>query len=435
MGSMLAEVDGLTITTEGDLGDLTKICQENFRIACSWDGLPSELVEDQEAHEAQDEDVKKAARGDGFSARGKVASYWQRCLKDRDGLESKLALDYKKCASAFEKKRFKESWAKLEFKDVLTEKSQSEGYTDVQGSNDEWHTLGSLIRSYGGYKYPPAIVGAKIHAAKAARLGRLWCKIDEMSTLMHFRKEVQVGNKLLTKGWATLAKFYTDSHNASAPSGAASGADDKRQEVAKVEGNNEVSEAKRAKGADGTRTRSKGAGKSKDSKGKEVATLSKEEDAANQKAEEGARKKAEELRKKAEEEKDKERRKKAEQQLADKVKEANKVKATVAKALSDTKGLLEVFKTDPKYSWGMAKEIGGSLQAKVECLEGKLVGFGNEFLLQPLSVIKGNYQKDPAELLRGLKQFITLEKESDQLKDDATEWLDRIGRKATGKKK
>ena len=173
LGSMLAEVDGLTITTEGDLGDLTNICQENFRVACSWNGLPSEIVEDQEAEEAQDEDVKKAARGDGFSARGKVASYWQRCLKDRDGLESKLALDYKKCASAFEKKRFKESWAKLEFKDVLTEKSQSEGYTDVQGSNDEWHTLGSLIRSYGGVQVPPSDHGSEDSRGQSRSLGSL----------------------------------------------------------------------------------------------------------------------------------------------------------------------------------------------------------------------------------------------------------------------
>ena len=82
-----------------------------------------------------------------------------------------MALWFYQAKSNAQKKQIKEEWAKEESKFVLTEKTYSESYTKIDETMGAFHTLGSLVREYGGWEWAPAVKGAKSVFLKASRMG------------------------------------------------------------------------------------------------------------------------------------------------------------------------------------------------------------------------------------------------------------------------
>ena len=66
-------------------------------------------------------------------------------------------------------------WAKEEFKHVLTEKNFEESFSVVDEKLGTYHTFGSLVKALGGWKWKPAILGAKLHFVKAGLETRWSC--------------------------------------------------------------------------------------------------------------------------------------------------------------------------------------------------------------------------------------------------------------------
>ena len=62
-------------------------------------------------------------------------------------------------------------------------------WKEVDTKLGEYHTLGSLVRSYGGWQWKTAIVAAERHALKCAAMGGKWIRLDsDFSGLHHFLK-------------------------------------------------------------------------------------------------------------------------------------------------------------------------------------------------------------------------------------------------------
>ena len=61
------------------------------------------------------------------------------------------------------------------------------------------YTEGGLVLSYGGWKWKPAIQGAKRHFAKACRMGGKWVTKDSMSGLMHVMKLRHIHREIMHK--------------------------------------------------------------------------------------------------------------------------------------------------------------------------------------------------------------------------------------------
>ena len=81
------------------------------------------------------------------------------------------------------------AWAKEQFSHVSASKQHVVTWREVDTKLGEYHTLGSLVRSYGGWQWRPAIVAAERHAHKCAAMGGKWVRLDsDFSGLHHFLK-------------------------------------------------------------------------------------------------------------------------------------------------------------------------------------------------------------------------------------------------------
>ena len=59
---------------------------------------------------------------------------------------------------------------------------------------------------------PPAVIGAKIHAIRAARMGGDWCSVDEMSNLIMYTKLDLEFADVMTQKWSLFTKFHNENH-------------------------------------------------------------------------------------------------------------------------------------------------------------------------------------------------------------------------------
>ena len=74
--------------------------------------------------------------------------------------------------------------------------------------------------------------------------------------------------------------------------------------------------------------------------------------------------------------------------LAERCKEATRVKTIMKRALDDAQGLIDKFKGDKAYDWGDHDKVKGRLEAMRASTDNALQGFGKEFLLhEALSLI------------------------------------------------
>jgi hypothetical protein len=174
-------MDLVNIADENDLSELMAICNKAYSKAVEKE-LPKELLEMSSGNPQGDEQASylQAARGEGFEINGAVWNYWSRKLKDAAGQPTKLAKDYALVVGRIQKKEFRNTWGKLEFKDMLAKKEHAEQLVRTTEAEKEWYTFGGLVVLFGGWKWQPAVKGACMHAAKAARMGPTWCRKEDM---------------------------------------------------------------------------------------------------------------------------------------------------------------------------------------------------------------------------------------------------------------
>ena len=211
---MLDTANGIAVHSEDDLKDLFDLCRESYQKAITKDGLPPDLQanpqEEMQAPGEGDTEYLKAARGDGFDVNGPVWNYWTRKLTDpATGQMSQLAKDYALIQGRSNKKKWRDEWAAGEFKDLLVKKTFGETLVRQQGHEEEWHTFGGLVKLFGGWKWPAAIGGAKLHAAKTSRMGPRWCQVEELNGLMWFRRDKIRAIESLDKAWGKLTEWQT----------------------------------------------------------------------------------------------------------------------------------------------------------------------------------------------------------------------------------
>ena len=56
----------------------------------------------------------------------------------------------------------------------------------MDSSKGTYETFGGVVRSFGGWEWCPAVMGAKQHCLKSAAMGGDWCYVDGMSGLTFF---------------------------------------------------------------------------------------------------------------------------------------------------------------------------------------------------------------------------------------------------------
>ena len=93
-------------------------------------------------------------------------------------------IEYAKCKGHNAKREFREAWAKATFEQYGKEgKRESKAWQDIDEELGEHMTLGAVVKLFGGWKWEPAITGAKRLAAACAKLGKPWITVDGMSGL------------------------------------------------------------------------------------------------------------------------------------------------------------------------------------------------------------------------------------------------------------
>ena len=392
---LLSDGMSIKVTEQDGLEELQDICVKAFEDACKERGLPPELkaTENEEGNPQETDDIaiKRAQNGEGFDARGKIASAWQRAIGTPTE-PTPLGSEFAKCKTLKDKKEMKSRWAKETYKNCDVSKSFETGYTESDGIEVQWHTLGCLVDSYGGWGWPPAVKGAQLHALKASRLGKSWFYHDGMSNLLHIKKEKFTGSKKMEKCWSQLTKFFTEyrpdenenKNDAATPAVAEDAGAASAEEASKVA---EAKAAAAAKAAAKAKAVAKGKAGGKPPKGTKPPKNGADDPPAG-----------------GSDPKDK---------LVQRFKEAAKIKGILKRALEDSQGLLGKFADDNSYEWGAHANVQGKLQSKRDDLKSKLKGFGDEFLLQDAGALKKRYYTD--FLVRELTNFMTLEGEGTEL--------------------
>ena len=77
-------------------------------------------------------------------------------------------------------------------------------------------TFGNLVDSLGGWKWPPAVKGAKLVAGKCAKLGGKWLYRESFSEMTFYLKLKHVHREVLTQKWAQLQAWKSDVDDAGA---------------------------------------------------------------------------------------------------------------------------------------------------------------------------------------------------------------------------
>ena len=113
---------------------------------------------------------------------------------------SKQRAIYDACTNRDAKKDFRTEWAKRKYGDILQKKWQQTSYKDVRRELATSLTFGGLVRLYGGWKWAPAVAGAKSTASKCALMGPPFIEKDSWSGL-HFLVFQKQHESEMTRAW------------------------------------------------------------------------------------------------------------------------------------------------------------------------------------------------------------------------------------------
>ena len=325
----------------------------------------------QELDEPEEDDkdvdpVKRLAADTGdFNMRDKVGQAWAKYLKANPKKES----EYKVGTSMAQKAEQRKAWAKETYSHCKATKQHVKVFKEVDSRKGKMYTFGSLVISYGGWSWAPAIEGAKRHAIRCSLMGGKWIGVDkDFSNLVHYMKVEIEHNEIFEQSW----KLFTEWHN-----GEGSVRVHGEEEVAAPEG-----EEEEAAPGTGTPPRVAVAGKGK-SKPKAHAK-------AHPKA--PAKDKAD---------------KEATDPLQETIAAATKVKSELLKVKQKASQLIEQCQKDPSYDDLNNDQNLGKLQRLYNIMIGGLTVFDDEFCLQDLKVLRDKYTQ--AKLKYNLQLFAKID--------------------------
>ena len=225
------------------------------------------------------------------------------------------------------------------------------------------------MRELGGWKWAPAVAGAKLHFIRATRLGGDWVRKDNMSSLlMVLRLKPSVADLMRNK-WDRFTKFHNERKQQTLSGGAQTEQqgeqlDDKSDEAA-------PKAAPKAKGKAMPKPEAK-------KKSKSVPKRSPRKDAEE---DEGAGADLDEQ---------------VSARLAATVKDLNadcqKIKKTLQTCQSSGRTLLEQFANDEAYSWGKDNDKADrALKAALDDLISSMTSFASEYLMGSFTTLQKRY--------------------------------------------
>lgn len=83
----------------------------------------------------------------------------------------------------------------------------SKCFQNTSKKQSDWLTFGNMVISYGGWRWKPAVAGAKLHCMKAAAMGPIWCYQDGMSGLWMFKKITEREVEDFKEAWETFKSY------------------------------------------------------------------------------------------------------------------------------------------------------------------------------------------------------------------------------------
>jgi hypothetical protein len=333
--------------------------------------------------EAVDEAVRKAALTGELGLRDKIGQNFAR--RHAKGTDAHAA--YQACESRDDKRRGRAAWAKEFYKDCVLTKSNGESFSQVDTTLGVMMPFGQLVQSYGGGggggRWAPAVQGAKLHAAKAAKMGGRWCQVDSMSELMHFLKLEKNYAEIMEHKWSLFTAWS-----------AKVDAGDNGAEVSPTMRGSALAtkaiehDAKASTNAASLDDRAKQAPRTSAVEGKPVKRKTPNQCDTNGDDDE-PKNKVSPLKKK----------------LIATLKEAQRVKNLFLMASTKAQQFLDqVDSQDPSYGWATSDKVAGKLREHKAMVVAKLQAFDKEFTLHELVAIKAKYAEE--RLLEHLDEFI-----------------------------
>ena len=296
------------------------------------------------------------------------------------------------------RKEVRKRWAKEDFAYVLSEKHFVESYKKVDVSLGKMYTFGALVKELGGWKWKPAIWGAKLHFIKAMRMGGRWIERDDMSNLLMALRLERTHKEVMSNKWTRFTKFHNDKMIAER-------ADDSGDDAP-----GEIEDDEEPTGAEPTA----GARKNKKDKGKlDPKAKAKTKASArgkvtppkppNEGGDDGDIDDAISKRKI--------------QEAKDLNKTCQKIKTLLKSCQADAGTLLQAFGSDPAYEWGKGAAT-GELALK-NCMTIELTAFHSEFLMEPIINLHKRYNID----------FVISELEGFEAKKESVDTLNALVQK------
>ena len=192
--AMLSQAETFVVS-EKDSEDFQKLCMKNYEKSLQEAGMDSQEVEDVMC--------KAAETGEFDITGGKIGNMWARLPKDNP-----FKVQSAQARGRQAKEQIRKNWCKETFAYILEEKTHEESYSNIDVNKGEFFTFGGLVRELGGWKWPPAVTGAKLHFIRAMRLGGQWVTKDQMSSLTMVLRLKPSFTELMENKWSRFTKFH-----------------------------------------------------------------------------------------------------------------------------------------------------------------------------------------------------------------------------------
>jgi hypothetical protein len=137
-----------------------------------------------------------AATGE-FPIRGEIGSKFYG--QHKAGSEAQLSYQ---ALTHQEKVEHRKKRAKTVYENVTERHEYTESFDDVSEQWGTYCTFGTLVQSYGGWEWEPAVHGAKLAAAMCSKMAGKWVWIDPFSKLPHFLKMEVKHKEVFQKKWS-----------------------------------------------------------------------------------------------------------------------------------------------------------------------------------------------------------------------------------------
>ena len=347
------------LVTERDSKDFEELCKMNY----------NKSLEETNLDPVDVDDVLETAAPTGWFevSGGKIGNIWARLPKTDPAKMQCAATRNNKLKADIRAK-----WAKEQFSYILESKTHEESYSKVDTTKGDFHTFGGLVIELGGWQWPPAIEGAKLHFIKAMRLGGSWVCLDEMSNLLLALRLKPSFQEVLTTKWTRFTKLHNEAMNSSGlgneetQAAETEAAETKAAETKAAETKTAETKAQRTTPKNKAKATPKKGTKPDDQKTSDPQQLLDDQMSAR---------------------------------LAAEVKELNldcqKIKKGMQVAQISAATLLDQFAKDPDYAWGKNNsEADEALQAALQAVVDGKTSFESEYLMVPFAAVQKSFGND-----------------------------------------